>query len=66
MLNQATRAPQNASPALEFTHSAIAHESKRASLKNQKIRKSENQKIRKSENQKIRKAEGQKVRRLEG
>jgi len=49
MLNQATRAPQNASPALEFTHSAIAHESKRASLKNQKIRKSENQKSRKAE-----------------
>jgi len=61
MLNQATRAPQNASPALEFTHSAIAHESKRASLKNQKIRKSENQKIRKSEKQKVRRLEDKKI-----
>jgi hypothetical protein len=61
MLNQATRAPQNASPALEFTHSAIAHESKRASLKNQKIRKSENQKIRKSEGQKVRRLEDKKI-----
>jgi hypothetical protein len=61
MLNQATRAPQNASPALEFTHSAIAHESKRASLKNQKIRKSENQKIRKAEGQKVRRLEDKKI-----
>jgi hypothetical protein len=61
MLNQATSAPQNASPALEFTHSAIAHESKRASLKNQKIRKSENQKIRKSEKQKVRRLEDKKI-----
>jgi len=61
MLNQATRAPQNASPALEFTHSAIAHESKRASLKNQKIRKSENQKSRKAEGQKVRRLEDKKI-----
>ena len=40
MLNQATRTPQNASPALEIIHSAIAHESKRASPKNHKIRRS--------------------------